>query len=100
MNETVLFCAYKSVLCEGMTLETQYLGSRPTRACELKSQKVEENMKYVVSRPTRACELKCSIWKLRRMVGWSRPTRACELKCISRIEIFIKTRHALHGRVS
>ena len=36
MNETVLFCAYKSVLCEGMTLETQYLGSRPTRACELK----------------------------------------------------------------
>lgn len=37
MNKTVLFCAYKSVLCEGMTLETQYLGSRPTRACELKS---------------------------------------------------------------
>lgn len=36
MNKTVLFCAYKSVLCEGMTLETQYLGSRPTRACELK----------------------------------------------------------------
>lgn len=38
MNKTVLFCAYKSVLCEGMTLETQYLGSRPTRACELKLQ--------------------------------------------------------------
>ena len=37
MNKTVLFCSYKSVLCEGMTLETQYLGSRPTRACELKS---------------------------------------------------------------
>lgn len=36
MNKTVLFCSYKSVPCEGMTLETQYLGSRPTRACELK----------------------------------------------------------------
>ena len=58
MNETVLFCAYKSVLCEGMTLETQYLGSRPTRACELKYFR-NMGMKHITkSRPTRACELK------------------------------------------
>ena len=46
MNETVLFCAYKSVLCEGMTLETQYLGSRPTRACELKF--IKEDLSNIV----------------------------------------------------
>ena len=58
MNETVLFCAYKSVLCEGMTLETQYLGSRPTRACELKLFAVMIYLDEFSSRPTRACELK------------------------------------------
>ena len=78
MNKAVLFCAYKSVLCEGMTLETQYLGSRPTRACELKCRPMFPSVPTSVSRPTRACELKLS------------PT----------LNFAICIRHALHGRVS
>lgn len=61
MNETVLFCAYKSVLCEGMTLETQYLGSRPTRACELKFYQIALNQ---VSEQRHAlCRRKCKTQK-------------------------------------
>ena len=78
MNETVLFCAYKSVLCEGMTLETQYLGSRPTRACELKFSQNRNNALTIASRPTRACELKFKAFA-------SQAKADC---------------HALHGRVS
>ena len=36
--------------------------SRPTRACELKSDKIKEYKLLHGSRPTRACELKLQIY--------------------------------------
>ena len=55
--------------------------SRPTRACELKSDKSRIMRNGQMSRPTRACELK-SIDDIDYVMDLaaSRPTRACELK--------------------
>ena len=100
MNKTVLFCAYKSVLCEGMTLETQYLGSRPTRACELKFTLRPDDSLDRTSRPTRACELKYQVSYKRYEEDLSRPTRACELKFKLSVGGNNTNSHALHGRVS
>ena len=52
--------------------------SRPTRACELKSNSLNETYKGILSRPTRACELK-----------------SVETMSIVKFDC-----HALHGRVS